>query len=379
MTVDADDLDAGAGSVDGGTEGTEGADAKGAAVVSSEADKGAAKGADDKGGGKAADGDKGEKGADKGGAKTVADGADPDETAKAKAAKEAEDTKAAEHATRVKEFREALAKHASAGDKKAYDKELKRLERLGIERPEQVYGLYRELEGRTSGAGLVKVPGKDAKPEEVAEFNKALGVPEKAEDYLKDLKLENGAVIGEADKPIVGTFTEAMHKVGAPPAAVKAALGWYYDLMAQQEADRADADDEALRVGVSSLKEELGGGYKRETAALKSLFDMAPGGADDKNPNSLYSQVMTARTPDGRMLGNNLEFLKQLIAWRKDIRPFATVTEDGAGSAKSAEARLEEIRALRKTDNKKYLSNEIQTEELRLIESLMKDKAQAQA
>jgi predicted nucleic acid-binding Zn ribbon protein len=65
--------------------------------------------------------------------------------------------------------------------------------------------------------------------------------------------------------------------------------------------------------------------------------------------------------------------------WRQDIRPFATVTEDGAGGAKSAEARLAEIQALRQTDKKRYWSPDVQAEELRLIEMLERNKARATA
>lgn len=359
-----------------GTEGTEGAppaDAKGAAVVSPEAGKAGEKGAD----GKDATGGKG-------GVKTVATENEGDEAAKAAAAAEADAaTKAATRAEEIKAFREGLAKHASAGDKKAFDKEMKRLERLGIERPEQLYGHYRELDNKLNGGGLVKVPGKDAKPEEIAEFNKALGVPEKPDGYLDGLTLENGAVIGEADKPVITGFTAAMHKDGAPPSAVKAALNWYYSHQAQIEADQADADDEAKRTTTTTFKEELGGSFRREMTALKSLFADAPGGGDDKNPDSLYSRMLTARTQDGKLLGNDPDFLKQLMAWRRDIQPFATVTEDGAGSAKTAEARLEEIKGLmlseKQADKQKYWSDAIQAEERTLMESLQRDKARAHA
>lgn len=343
-----------------GTGGAEGApaaaDAKGAAVASSEAGKTGKEGA-------------GETGAVP---KTVASGGEDDEAAKAKAAEADANAKAAARAEEIKTLRERLAQHASAGDKKAYDKELKRLERLGIEKPEQIYGLYRELDNKLNGGGLIKVPGKDAKPEDVAEFHKAIGVPEKVEDLIGAIKLENGAVIGEADKPVLDAFAAQMHKAGATPAVMSAAVQAYYDLQAQSEADKADADDEALRQGIAALKEELGGNFRRETAAIKNLFDTAPGGADDKNPASLYSRVMTARTQDGKLLGNDLDFLKMMMAWRQDIRPFATVTEDGAGSAKTAEARLQEIRDLRKSDPRRYRSDAIQKEELGLIDSLLK-------
>jgi hypothetical protein len=395
MPTDADELNASTGeeAADAGTQGTEGAAGEtGAAVASSAAGKAAGaadagkggdagKGEQGKATGDKAAGDKaaGDKATGKTVKATVASGGDADEQAAAKAAEESDAAKAAARAEEIKAFRETLAKHASAGDKKAFDKELKRLERLGIERPEQVYGLYRELDNKLNGGGLVKVPGKDATPEEVAAFNKAIGVPEKPEDLVAAIQLDNGAVVGDADKPVLEVFASAMHKAGATPKVMSAAVSAYYAHLAKVEADQADADDQTVRETTAKLKEELGPAFRREMGALKSLFDAAPGGGDDKNPESLYARVMTARTPDGKLLGNDIDFLNLMRTWRQDIRPFATVTEDGAGGAKSAEARLAEIQALRQTDKKRYWSPDIQAEELRLIEMLERNKARATA
>jgi hypothetical protein len=327
------------------------------------------------------EGDKGQ--ADKGAAgkaKTAIDAAASGEEVDTKAADEAAAAKAAATPPAWKltdEMRKAIAEHVAAGDKKAFERELKRLERIDDVR--KLYGSYRELDNKLNGGGLVKVPGKDASPEEIAAYNKAIGVPEKPEGYLEGLTLENGAVIGEADKPLVEGFAGAMHKAGATPQAMKAALDWYYAHQAKIEADRADADDEAKQAIIATFREELGPAFRREMAALKSMFNEAPGGADDKNANSLYARMLLARTQDGKLLGNDPDFVRQLIAWRRDIRPFATVTEDGAGSAKSAEARLAELRALRKTDPRKYNSDAVQQEELRLIDSLQKAGVQVPA
>src|SRR3546814_3644725 len=48
-----------------------------------------------------------------------------------------------------------------------------------------------------------------ATPEQIAEWRKEQGIPEKPEDY--DLKFDNGLVIGEADKPLVAEFLKASH------------------------------------------------------------------------------------------------------------------------------------------------------------------------
>src|SRR5690606_21070207 len=84
--------------------------------------------------------------------KTIATGADAEEEAKAKEEKADKDHKP----YWPDNWREKLAEHIAAGDKKVYDKELKRLQRIAD--PSGIYGMYRELEGKFTSGGLVKVP-----------------------------------------------------------------------------------------------------------------------------------------------------------------------------------------------------------------------------
>jgi len=247
------------------------------------------------------------------------------------------------------DWREKAAEHIAAGDKKAYDRELKRLQR--ITDPAGLYGAYRELDNRLNGGGLIKVPGKDAKPEEIANFHKALGVPEKAEDYLKDLKLENGAVIGDADKPMVAGFTEALHKSGAPPAAVQAAINWYYKQQEDAAAAIDQADDDFQRESQAALKEEWGPALKRELAGIKTLFKAAPGGADDKNPKSLYARLVSGRTADGKIIGNDPDMLRWLVSL---VTPAEKNVEEGIQNGMTLEAEKEKIEQIMRTDRPLY-------------------------
>jgi hypothetical protein len=67
--------------------------------------------------------------------------------------------------------------------------------------------------------GMVKVPGKDAKPEEIAAFQRAIGVPESAEKYdlepIKSLQM---------DESRVKDFLGFAHKIGLPNEQVTAII-----------------------------------------------------------------------------------------------------------------------------------------------------------
>ena len=254
------------------------------------------------------------------------------------------------------DWRQKAAEHAGAGDAKAVKRELKRLE--GITDPAGLYGMYRELESKFTSGGLVKVPGKDAKPEDIAAFHKALGVPEKSEDYFKDIKLANGAVVGEADKPLADDFAAAVHKAGAPPQVVNAALNWYFGNQEKQAATLDESDDKFRRESELALKEELGPAFRRKTNAIASLFELAPGGADVKNEKSLYARLMAGRTADGAVIGNDPDMVRFLVALAMDRNPSASVVEDGDQTGKSIETEIATIEKRMKDDRHAYFKDE---------------------
>ena len=306
--------------------------------------------------------------------KTLAAGGD---VAAEDAAKEAEAAKANKPYWDEK-WREKIAEHVAAGDKKTYDKELKRLQRIND--PAGIYGMYRELEGRFTGGGLVKVPGKDAKPEDVAAFHKALGVPEKPEDYFKDIQLENGATIGNEDKPFIDSFAAAVHKAGAPPAVVSAALNWYFKDQEDRAAAQDDADDTFRREAESKLKEELGPAYKRMTNAISSIFAAAPGGSDPSNPNSLFSRLLSGRTSDGRIIGNDPDMVRFLASMVQEINPEMSVVEPGNQGGMSIDAELASIDKARRENRAAYNKDyKMQARERELIEAQQKVQSRQRA
>jgi len=305
--------------------------------------------------------------------KTIAGGDDVE--ADDKAAQDAKDKAHKPYWPEV--WRQKAAEHLAAGDKKVLAKELKRLER--ITDPAALAGMYRELEAKFSAGGLIKVPGKDAKPEEIAAYHKAIGVPEKPEEYFQHVKLENGAVIGEADKPLVDEFAAALHKAGAPPSIMNAALNWYYQRQESQAAALDESDDTFRRESETTLKEEFGPAFKRKTSAIASLFLTAPGGADIKNESALYARLMGGRTADGKIIGNDPDMVRFLVSLVNEVNPAATVVEDGAQSGKTIETELADIQKLRQTDSKKYWSAPVQARELELIEARNKLQARSRA
>jgi hypothetical protein len=304
--------------------------------------------------------------------KTIATGADAEAEAKAK-----EDKAADEHKPYwPDDWREKLAEHISAGDQKLYKKELTRLKR--ITDPSGVYGMYRELDNRLNTGGLVKMPGKDAKDEDVKAFQKALGWTEKPEEMLEQIALKDGAVLGDDDKPVLNEFLGAVHGAASAPDFVSKAANWYFARQEQAAAEMDDSDDEFRRESETAIKEEWGPAFKRRSNAIGSIFATAPGGVDVKNEDGLFARLMGGRMADGKRVGNDPDMLRWLDSIRGEINPAASVVEDGAGT-QSVDAELEKIRGLRKTDPQKYQSDAVQKRELELIEAQLKIRARQSA
>jgi len=111
----------------------------------------------------------------------------------------------------------------------------------GIKTPDDLAKGYRELEKAHRASGKIVVPGEGAKPEEIAAFHKAIGVPEKVEGYT--FETPEGA---ELDSDIVTPLREVALKAGVPAAGFKAlAEGLVAVQLDQLEALKATEDADA--------------------------------------------------------------------------------------------------------------------------------------
>lgn len=216
-----------------------GADAGGAADLLG-ADAGAQGGGADKGG--AGDKDGADKGGDKGGGEG---GAAPD-------------------------WFEKLSAAAGEGDATsnrdwAAAKGLKDLDGL--------VKIARDTEKAFREGGKIKVPGEGAKPEEIAAYKAAIGVPEKVEDY--EIKpIANGSFDPTRaegpdnpknlplNEPLIGALRESALKHGAPKAAFEGLVSDFVKLQLDEAAAEKKAQDDQV---AEKLKEW--GGKKAENSA----------------------------------------------------------------------------------------------------------------
>jgi hypothetical protein len=117
----------------------------------------------------------------------------------------------------------------------------------------------------------IKVPGKDAKPEEVAAFRAAIGAKEKAEEY-KVATPENYE-LGEVQTALASSMQQAAAEAGVPAAAFESFTKKYFEFEQQVQAKVAGEVDAFLRESEAQLKKEFGTNFDQKAQAAKRFVD----------------------------------------------------------------------------------------------------------
>lgn len=217
------------------------------------------------------------------------------------------------------------------------DKALKQLERYGS--PADVWKKARALEQRvTSGELRASVPFPEkGTDEEKNAWRKEQGVPEAPEKY--ELKLPEGFVIGEADKPLVDDFLKSAHAANMKPGDVNQAVNWFFQNRDKQLAAEKDAQAKIEKETEDDLRGEWGTDYRKHEALIDGL--LAETMADEDLRNDLAS---------ARKL--NPALAKWMLGVAMQLNPAGTVVP--GGSQQAANTRLAEIRNILKTDKARY-------------------------
>jgi len=242
----------------------------------------------------------------------------------------------AEKAYWPEDWRQKLANYTGAGEEKAVKRELERLDKF----PDlaSVYAAYRGMETAWSTKNFVKLPGKDAKPEELAEYHKALGVPERPEDYFKDLKFDDGLVLGDEDKPMAEDFAKSVaHEVGLTPAQTQKVFSWYLKQQQEQGYD-LDEHDESFRQSSSrEINDDWKDSLKRRLNNINVLFGLAPSGEEVKD------LIFGGRTSDNHLGGNHPKLLRFFDWMATAVNPAASETDIGDPSGQSVDDKIADL------------------------------------
>ena len=192
-------------------------------------------------------------------------------------------------------------------------------------------------------SGAIKKPlPANATPEQAAEWRKANDVPESPTDYA--LKLDEGFVLGDADKAVVDAWLTEAHKRNMDNGTASAAVNDYLRIQAQQVQEQMERDVEFQAQSVATLKEAFGGSYTRNLNAVKTLLATAPSGVGDA--------LLEGRTADGAVIGNDPRIIQWLVGLAASVNPQPTLTP--AGSTTNVADEISRIEDTRRTNPDAY-------------------------
>ncbi|MHB8816524.1 MAG: hypothetical protein ACYDAE_25125 [Steroidobacteraceae bacterium] len=201
-------------------------------------------------------------------------------------------------------------------------------------------------------------------PEQLAEYRKGRGIPEKPEGYweaAKDVKLEEG------DKEIIAPYLPIMHELNLTPAQAAKLIGFRQQEVERQIDERQQADVTLRKQTEDALHQEWGSQYRQNVETMRSFLETRFGdGVDD---------LMNARTPSGDPLLGNSTVLRSLLQMALDLNggvPSITLPDGKLADGAGVDSRMHEIEALMKDGSSKYWkgpeAEPMQAEYRRLIE-----------
>lgn len=171
--------------------------------------------------------------------------------------------------------------------------------------PADLAKAHRELRQQLSTR--VAVPGENASEEDKAAFRKALGVPEKVEDYGDVLpeNLPDELKPDEAGTERLNAFVAKMHEASFTPAQVKAAVSTYFEMVQQDMDAMRAADKRFAEESEAALRREWPGEEFERNKAFASRAAQEFFGKD-------FEAAKQMQTSDGRFLLDNPTLLKAL-------------------------------------------------------------------
>lgn len=143
-------------------------------------------------------------------------------------------------------------------------------------------------------------------------------------------------------------FAERAHARNWSAAQFNDAVGWYYENIDAEKAARDDADFGFRQQSETALREAWPGAeYRRNLAAVTNLLATWPEG--------LAARMLAGRTPDGRLLGDDPNFVRQLAAVARELNPQTTLVPATASDrGPSVQQRIGELVAMSADPNSDY-------------------------
>lgn len=223
------------------------------------------------------------------------------------------------------------------------EKELKYLERYSSAKDYHKSNI--EARNKIRSGELAKPLAGNATTEQIAEWRKANGIPEKAEGYFE--KLPNGRVIGKDDLPLFNEVASKLHGHNISPAAMHDIVEWYYGMTDAESAKLSETEKTESKAVEDQLREAWGNDYRANENHLENYMAGLPEG--------LQKAFREGFGGDGKKLAHNAEFKQWMSNIAREHNPAGMITPGGNESqVKSIDAELSDLIKLSGNQHSKY-------------------------
>lgn len=124
-------------------------------------------------------------------------------------------------------------------------------------------------------SGRIKVPGKDATPEDRAAFNKAIGADPAPENYKA--ALPEGYELGEVQTALLGAMQKAAAAEGVPVPAFAEFTKTYFEMEAAVQAKVAEEVAQFQRDSTAAIKKEFGPNFETHMRVAENFVNQKLG------------------------------------------------------------------------------------------------------
>jgi len=215
-------------------------------------------------------------------------------------------------------------------------KELERLKRFTT--PNDIYKSFRNLENKLSSGQYKQALAADATAEDIANWRKANGIPEKADGYFEHIP--EGMVLGEEDKNALELFAAKLHEKNATPEIFNTVMQTALDLIELNQQESVDAQIALKEQNRHKLYQHWGPAeYKVNINAIANVLSGMP--------ESLRNRFEGATLADGTLMFNDFEAMSWWAQYVRENNPALAITPNGGGDVlQSIEQQLNENRML---------------------------------